>query len=604
MKALFTLSAILLTTLPSFATLNLRPHPRLFVDGYKTFAAFNAEAETNALWKSYRSFLVADADRRLDLPLVEPKKIGMRLLDKSWKVTYTLNSLATAYRLTGDGRYLARAKKELLATCAWPSWNPSHYLDVATLQIGIALAYDWLYDDLTCEERATVRAAIVAKGWDEAEQTTKCWWKKTTSNWQAWCWNGIGLAALAIAEDVPDRAEAYVTELQKLLPISLKELAPNGAYPEGPSYWEAGVGNAVLLAAAIESATDLKCTFVETPGFLVSGSFPRHLHDPQGLAYNFSDAGRGRMGISLSVLWLAGRAGERSWAQSCLEQLERRPWERIARPYNYGYVSFLVYAWSKKLPAESKPLPLDYSGLGPNPVVTMRTAWNDSLAAFVGLKGGSARVNHGHMDVGSFIYSARGVRWAEDLGSQDYHSIEKLGMSLWDMRPTSDRWKIFRISEKGHNLVTIDDLPPVVAGMGTIEKTDFGAERSSATINLDDIYRGQAKTARRTAILDRKTGALTLVDEFTGVRPGATLRWKFFTFAKGTATPEGVQLALDRKRLIVKKTEPAADWQVEDFSKPQNPWDSANRNLTRVSFTCTAPESGDVKMVVELRPAD
>lgn len=147
------------------------------MSGAEDFTAFNARAEKDPQWTGCRKLLLADADRVLGLTNVVPKKTGKRLLGPCWEVTYRLTSLATAYRLTGDDRYLKRAKDEMLAACAWPTWNPSHYLDVATIQIGLATAYDWLYDALTSEERATVSKAIVRLGWDEAEATTGCWWK-------------------------------------------------------------------------------------------------------------------------------------------------------------------------------------------------------------------------------------------------------------------------------------------------------------------------------------------------------------------------------------------------------------------------------------------
>lgn len=43
-------------------------------------------------------------------------------------------------------------------------WNPSHFLDVAEMTGGLAIGYDWLYDDLSPESREKIRQAIVAKG--------------------------------------------------------------------------------------------------------------------------------------------------------------------------------------------------------------------------------------------------------------------------------------------------------------------------------------------------------------------------------------------------------------------------------------------------------
>ncbi|MCQ2391193.1 MAG: heparinase II/III family protein [Kiritimatiellae bacterium] len=595
----------------------LKPHPRLFVQGAGDFATFNAKAATNELWGSYRAFMIADADRRLlQTANVVPKKAGKRLLGPCWEVTYRLTSLATAFRLTGDRRYFERARTEMLAACAWETWNPSHYLDVASIQIGLAIAYDWFYDELTPEERATVRAAIVVKGWDEAEQTRKTGWKRAHNNWQGWCWCGVSMAALAIYEDVPDRAEAYLSDAVKLLPLSLGELAPNGAYPEGVSYWGAGVGRVVDLIACLESATGEPCALADLPGFLASGSYPCHLYDPMGFGYNYGDASAARFGIKLPQVWLARRANRLDWLVEAVKVLKTRPWEAemkkdkrgrmMANSKGYGVVPFLLALWMGDA-ADGAPqkcaLPTDYSGLGANPVVTMRTAWDDPNAAFVGVKGGKAKMSHGHMDAGSFIYTAHGVRWAVDLGSQDYLSIEKLGMGLWDCRQTGDRWKVFRLSEKAHNNVTIGDRPLNVEGFGVVTNTVFGADRSTAQIDLTAVLRGQVQKAVREVTLDKKSGALTIVDTFAGVPAGEQLRWKMFTRAKGVVGAQGVRLEQAGHHLDMQCRSSAA-WEVADFSQPLNTWDCANPGLQRVSLVQTAPADGVVQFAVTLTPVD
>lgn len=50
-----------------------------------------------------------------------------------------------------------------------------------------------------------------------------------------------------------------------------------------------------------------------------------------------------------------------------------------------------------------RPEKLFWSGEGDNPVAMMRSSWTDSDALFLGFKLGSPSVEHGHMDVGSFV---------------------------------------------------------------------------------------------------------------------------------------------------------------------------------------------------------
>ena len=44
------------------------------------------------------------------------------------------------------------------------------------------------------------------------------------------------------------------------------------------------------------------------------------------------------------------------------------------------------------------------------------------------------------MDAGSFIYERKGIRWAIDLGMQNYLSLESRGINLWDQSQEGQRW--------------------------------------------------------------------------------------------------------------------------------------------------------------------
>ena len=104
----------------------------------------------------------------------------------------------------------------------------------------------------------------------------------------------------------------------------------------------------------------------------------------------------------------------------------------------------------------SPKAPLNWSSQGPVPITIQRSSWDNARAIFVGLKAGSPSANHGHMDGGSFVLDADGVRWAYDLGAENYHRIESRKMDLWNMSQSSDRWTIFRLGSLSHNTLAID----------------------------------------------------------------------------------------------------------------------------------------------------
>ena len=72
--------------------------------------------------------------------------------------------LSYAYRITGDEIYFQRAEEELLTVCRFSDWNPSHFLDVAEMVLGVAIGFDWLYTKLSADSRRIISEAIMTKG--------------------------------------------------------------------------------------------------------------------------------------------------------------------------------------------------------------------------------------------------------------------------------------------------------------------------------------------------------------------------------------------------------------------------------------------------------
>ena len=77
----------------------------------------------------------------------------------------------------------------------------------------------------------------------------------------------------------------------------------------------------------------------------------------------------------------------------------------------------------------------------------MRSAWDDPNAVSVDFKAGDNKANHSHLDLGSFIVDALGVRWACDLGADDYNMPGYFG---------GKRWTYYRLRAEGHNTLVIN----------------------------------------------------------------------------------------------------------------------------------------------------
>ena len=287
-----------------------------------------------------------------------------------------------------------------------------------------------------------------------------------------------------------------------------------GAYPEGPGYWGYGTGRMVYLLATWRSALGTDFGLSEAPGFLRTGEYVNALTGTSGFFFNYSDCGRTRR-FSDTLWWFAAQTGRTDWLAREYAALRAAAaeWKGTGKATAdvTGRFPALVLLWGR-FPLVDAPnrLPLRYMSQGENPVATLRSGFAPN-ASFLGVKGGLPKYNHGHMDVGSFVFDADGVRWAEDLGSQNYHSIEKLGtFTLFSMRQNSSRWNVFRLNNESHNLVVVGTNRQQVAGFAKIAPAGLHAVQ----LDLASVYGPCVKTATRTFTLDTATRAATVRDEF------------------------------------------------------------------------------------------
>ncbi len=169
---------------------SLRPsHPRLIMTESE-LERVRQMIKSEPLARAWHAKLRQQAEKMLDEPTVEYKLNGPRLLAQSRRCLDRVYTLGLLYRLDGDKRFAERAKQELFAAAAFQDWNPSHFLDVAEMTHAFGIGYDWLFDALSAEERATLRTAIIEKGLkpslvDKLSHAARGynWWLTVTHNW-------------------------------------------------------------------------------------------------------------------------------------------------------------------------------------------------------------------------------------------------------------------------------------------------------------------------------------------------------------------------------------------------------------------------------------
>jgi hypothetical protein len=553
------------------------PHPRLLVTD-EQLTEIQARLKSNPSLQAFYQAMLDKADDIVRQKPVERIVTGRRLLGVSRRCLDRVIHLSAAYRLSRKPVYLQRAEKEMLAAAGFSDWHPSHFLDVAEMTTALAIGYDWLYRDLSPASRDTIRQAIRQKGIQPALR--EMGWVRGGNNWNQVCNGGITLGVLALLEDEPELARTLVHRAVNGVQAVMSHYEPDGAYPEGPGYWVYGTSYNVILLAALESVLGTDFGLSEAPGFARSATYYLHVTGPTGQYFNYPDSGS-RGGFLPTVFWFAQRYHQPAlaWHQHQLwkDALAQNPSMLVQSRF-----APLTLAWCQSEPVE--PTALSWRGRGSNAVAMFRSSWDDPNAVYLAIKGGSPGVSHGHMDVGSFVIDAQGLRWAADLGPENYHKIESRGMDLWGQRQDAQRWTIFRYNNLSHNTLVVDGRHQRVQGQAPIVRYSDAKTFPHVVFDMTSVYEGQLAQAFRGAAL-LPTGQILIQDEFKATDEPATVRWAMVTPAAVSIEADKRALLRQRGRTMRLTVLTDVEAQLRTYStEPKADYDAPNPGTRMVGF--------------------
>jgi hypothetical protein len=573
-------------------------HPRiLLLKGEEK--AIKQSIQRNEAWKKMHEAIVAESDKMIDLPPLERRMVGRRLLGTSREALRRIFYLSYSYRMTENEKYAGRAEKEMLAVAGFDNWNPSHFLDVGEMTMAMAIGYDWLYDKLSPESRNTIRDAILVKGLEPSFDDRYNWFLKATHNWNQVCNAGMLYGALAIYEDYPEKSKEVIDRAIRTLPAAMEDYKPDGAYPEGYSYWHYGTSFNVMFISALDKAWPEKFDFSDHSAFLSSARFLKNMLAPSGNCYNWGDCGTGGH-LSPAMFWFAEKNNDPSllWKEKMF--LDKHDHSRFTRERLLPGIMI----WGKDIDFDKivEPAKKVFVAQGKMPLCLMRTSWSDPNAIYLGFKGGSPSVNHAHMDVGSFIMESDGVRWAVDMGMQNYESLESRGMNIWGSDQNAVRWTVLRINNFIHNTLIVNDQLQRVKGYAKMDKYSDTPEFSFAVADMSTVYDDQLVLAHRGAgIVDKKYAVVR--DELQSASKSSKVRWQFLTEAEVTVTGKNsATLTQDGKQLFLKVDEPANVNITTWSSQPTTDYDAPNPNTILVGFETVVPANSTGTIQVKLIP--
>lgn len=328
---------------------------------------------------------------------------------RMWRELSSLRMVAFGYALTRRAEYGANGVSRLVALAREDWWyGPnSEMLNTSGAVHSMGLAYDWLHDAMSEDQRAEVRASMVEHGiWPVVAATERGdWWTEWFHcNWGAVIYGETGLAALALLGEEPE-AEEWVRLSQRKVWRYLQALEEDGSWGESATYGVYAWSNAIRFADGLRRVTG-EDLFDNRRLRNLARWFVGML-EPGGENFvPFSNCQTGAGGVMGILFRLAREYGDGQAQTAALEMAAS----------GSGGTDPCSLLWYDPT-VEAKPLsdlPPDtlFSGVG---WALLRSSREDPQATLFGLKGGQKEWDHSHHDTNSFVLYARGKPLLVDL---------------------------------------------------------------------------------------------------------------------------------------------------------------------------------------------
>jgi hypothetical protein len=478
-------------------------HPRLLF-GSADIAGLKARARHPRL-APYAARIIERADWLLTAPPLipsltrrgEPDPPGeQKGLACARKLQGRVIDLAMAFTLTGDRKY--RDKAVALLDDALTNWRiwvdtahpPPYDLMTGENAMTVGLAYDWLYADLSAEERTRLREGAERRALqpylEGATREKPMQWLTAKHNWNPVCNGGATVLALALAGEsaLSDRVLALSVPAMNLYWNELKE---DGGWNEGTGYWTYGHRYGLLAAEALRRTGHAGgAEVLARAGVKHTASFPIVFNPGPKLSASFGDSnGRANDAIfyllareyqDANAVWFQDRAGARDvhyedWPQDALTLLWRpidQPWlpESVGegfKPTIPSIAAFPSIGWALMAPSQ------------PNPPF------------FLAFKNGSLAANHTHLDLNSITVGVGDSLVARELGSRPYPD-DYFGPK---------RYSYYEITTAGHNTVLVGGRGQTPKKEGKLLGPMFGTGYSAFIGIADNAYEVDTPLARR-----------------------------------------------------------------------------------------------------------
>lgn len=225
-------------------------HPRVAVSSEKEWGEIYNRLQADEQGRDIYNKLIASADEAAEAELYTELSTGSEKEANERSIGDRIRLLAGAYKLSGDVKYLNRAKEWAEVVCGLSKYGNGYQLAAGHILKGMGCLYDWCYNDLSDDFKLKMRTSMVEKGAllyraglvGEASQAT--WAYEYLSNVNFIANSGLITAGVALYDD-DETGAAYdwINLALKDSAITLSVLGNEGITHEGVGYWAYGTSH-------------------------------------------------------------------------------------------------------------------------------------------------------------------------------------------------------------------------------------------------------------------------------------------------------------------------------------------------------------------------
>ncbi len=504
-------------------------HPRIMLteEGFERI-----RRSDDLIYRRGMSIVIERADAYLAKD-VKPYNIpdGIRLLQVSRDVLDRSLTLGMAYRLTGEPKYAERLWRELDNAADFKDWNPRHFLDVGEMCNAFGIGYDWIYDWMSPEQRAKLRAAIVEKGFNqimddyldrERSRTYRWFQDEPGDNWKFVCNGGVAVAMLAICDEEDIDRELCQTIFDYGFENTYRAVRdmymPDGSYVEGFTYWTYATTYLGYYVNALVSAVGTDFGLTDYEPVVKSAFYLRSMCSGRFISFNFGDAAEDNLCVD-PYLFIG-----KNFARPDITAIRAEYLRKNTNEINHR--DLISYVPSE---GDCPELPLDCGSVG-GTNASFRSGWGES-DLFAAIHFGANYVCHAHADMGNFVVDWDAKRFFCDLGQDNYN--------------VPNYRRAYRYRAEGHNTVIINpsyEQDQVELCESYISTYRAGAgEDCVAVCDMSVAYPGKEVVRGMRMPADRRS--VIIRDEMT-LDPADTVYWFGHTKAN-------ISISADRRSAVL-----------------------------------------------------